>query len=420
MTSKMSLTPQVPLTTFLDEASYFLGNADDGLKEKLCKIEDIPNVTYLVKDGQVFVFDKLIHDVKERLEDMSTTPLADLVHRLLPLANVSPKDAVEAWGIVPEPYEMVPNASGELMIRHRPFNARLPDTFQTKYEVQEVFVHLLVGAIQPGSGDFSYRGQPMILCEPLDPTLLPPRPVIQSGLEPVCYVYTTLDQVAYESGFEPISKTLFSQVQKLEVDWKDDSARSIQYADARVAEIWVQTADLQLELLNDQFHKVPDYGLQDFAELRLLYPELWMLSDDSFYTWFDLFQMECRNLNGWNPNRDDDFLFYLLGKVAASQFEGETAKEVGQWVAYALLYGNPLDDALAFGRAANLYNNALGWLAHRIADAMRFLRVDKNTTVRQGAAITTMMDLFQAGRSYNKVAITITQDRLSDNKPKDL
>ncbi|CAN5400961.1 hypothetical protein BH10PSE19_BH10PSE19_01730 [soil metagenome] len=145
MTGQKILAPQVPLTTFLDEASYFLGNADDGLKEELRKIEDIPNVTYLVKDGQVFVFDKLVHNVKEQHENMPTASLADLARRLLPLSNVSPKDAVETWGIVPEPYEMVPNDAGGLMIRHRPFNARLPGTFQTKYDVQEVFARSLLG-----------------------------------------------------------------------------------------------------------------------------------------------------------------------------------------------------------------------------------------------------------------------------------
>ncbi|CAN5401122.1 hypothetical protein BH10PSE19_BH10PSE19_01740 [soil metagenome] len=210
----------------------------------------------------------------------------------------------------------------------------------------------------------------MILCEPLDPTLLPPRPVIQFGLESASYIYTALYQVTYEPGFEPISEELFSQVKELEATWRDDSARAIQYAYTRVAEVWARTADLRLELLNDQSDRVPDYGSQDFGELRLLYPELSMLSDGSLYTRFDVFQMECHDLNGWNPGRDDDFLFYLLGKVTASQFEGETAKEVGQWVVYDLLCGNSLDDALAFGCAANLYNNAIVRFTHRIADAM--------------------------------------------------
>jgi len=59
-----SSTRQKPLV-FLDEAGYCFGVQKDGLKEDLRKIEGVPNATYLVKDGQVFVFDKLVRLVNE-------------------------------------------------------------------------------------------------------------------------------------------------------------------------------------------------------------------------------------------------------------------------------------------------------------------------------------------------------------------
>lgn len=379
--------------------TYFSGH-DDGLKEELRKIEGVPNATYLVKDGQVFVFNKLVLKVKEHRKQPDL-PLADLARSLIPLATVSAKEAVETWGIVPEPYEMAKNPSGGLMIRHRPFNARLPGTFQVKHDVQEAFARLLVGDIQPGSGDFTYRGQPMTLCDPLDPVLLPPQPVIQPGLEPANWVYTALGSVDYESGFEPVSEALFGRVKELEAAWKDNSARAAQHAHHHAVEVWVRAAALRLETLNDPADEVPEYGQQDFAELRPLYPELSMLSDGSLYAWFDVYQMECCYINGWTATRDDDFLFYLLGKVAGRQHESETAREVGQWVAYALLRGDSLDAALAFGLAAALYDSAISRLARRIADAMQFLAGDKKATALQGRVITTLMDTFRLSRKCN-------------------
>lgn len=286
------------------------------------------------------------------------------------------------------------------MIRHRPFNARLPGTFH-EGEVQEAFARLLVGDTHPGSGDFTYRGQPMSLCDPLDPALLPPRPVIPLGLEPANCVYAALGNVGYESGFEPVNEALFDRVKALEASWKDDCARAARHAYNRAAELWAQADTLRLEALNDTSAEVPDYGEQDFAELRPLYPELSMLSDGSLFAWFDCYQMECCYINGWTASRDDDFLFYLLGKVAGRQYERETSKEVGEWVAYALLRGDSLDAALAFGRAAALYNDTIARIAYRIATAMRFLAEDKKATNLHGHPIRTFADMFREGRKCN-------------------
>ncbi len=288
---------------------------------------------------------------------------------------------------MPEPYELAETCPISLMIRHRPFNARLPCTFQSKDDVPDTFARLLLGGIQSGSGDFAYRGQPMTLCEPLDAALLPPRPVIQRVEEPESLGYTALGNVAYELGFEPVSEALFDDAKEREATWKNDSTRAARYSQDYAADIWARAATLRLEALDDPTDEVPEYGQQDFAELRPLYPELSMLSDGALYAWFDVYQRECCYINGWTANRDDDFLFYLLGKVAGRQHEQDTAKEVGQWVAYALLRDDSLDAALAFGRAAALYDSAISRLARRIADAMRFLAEDKKATELHGRAI---------------------------------
>ena len=402
-------TPQAPVV-ILDEFGYYFGGRNDNLKEDLRKIDGVPNATHLVKDGQVFVFDKLVQLVEEHRKRQPDLPLADLARSLIAEATVSAKEAVETWGVVPEPYELAEHPASGLMIRHRPFNARLPGTFQSKDGAQDAFASLLLGGIQSGNGDFTYRGQPMTLCDPLDTALLPPRPVIQRVEEPESLGYTALGHVAYESGFEPVSEALFDDAKEREAAWKNDSTRASRYAQEHVADIWARVATLQLETLDDQTDEVPEYGQEDFAELRPLYPELSMLSNGSLYAWFDVYQMECCYINGWTANRDDDFLFYLLGKVAGRQHEQDTAKEVGQWVAYALLRGDALGDALTFGRAAALYDSAISRLARRIADAMRFLAEEKKATELHGRAITTMMDMFRLGRKCNFTPVLAEQN----------
>lgn len=209
------MQPTQPPVVFLDEFGYYFGGRNDTLKEDLRKIDGVPNATYLVKeDGQVFVFDKLVQLVSEHRERQSDVSLADLARSLIAEATVSAKEAVTTWGIVPEPYEMAESTASGLMIRHRPFNARLPGVFQSKDGALDAFASLLLGGIQSGSGDFVYRGQPMTLCDPLDTALLPPRPAIQRVEEPENLGYTALRSVTYEPGFEPVSEALFDDVKE--------------------------------------------------------------------------------------------------------------------------------------------------------------------------------------------------------------
>jgi len=412
----------------VDEFSSYFGAQNDRLKEELRAIEGVPNAAYLVKDGAVFVFDKLVQLVKERqkeqphaqLQEMARTlTVEELALSLIAEATVSVKEAVEAWGVVPVPYQtealaamdtttLEARGTGRLILHH-PFNARLPGDYQDEGDVKAAFANLLVGGVLPGSGDFTYRGQPMTLRDPLDLALLPARPAIQEATEPAGWVYTALGNVEFEAGFEPVSEVMFNAVKETEAKWRGDIANAAKHAQERAAEVWAQAAGLRLETLNDPTDEVPEHGEEDFPELRALYPELAMLSDGSLYSLFDVFQMECRFINGWSANRDDDFLFYLLGKVADSKNDHDTAKEIGEWVADALLHGKALNDALEFGRSADRYNQAIGKLAHRIADAMRFLAEDKKATDLRGHPITTMGDTMRLGRKFNAGSVVVEQ-----------
>eukprot|EP01132_Coremiostelium_polycephalum_P020763 gene20763-24669_t len=224
---------------FVDEYSNFLGGLNDTLKEELRKVSGVPNATYLVNDGKVFVFDKLVHLVKERqkeqphaqLQEMARSlTVEELALSLIAEATVSAKEAVEAWGVVPVPYQtetlaamdtatLESRATGRLIL-HRPFNARMPGDFQEEGDVKAAFANLLVGGVLPGSGDFTYRGQPMTLRDPLDLALLPARPEIPEGPAAEGWVYTALGNVEFEAGFEPVSEVMFNAVKETEAKWR--------------------------------------------------------------------------------------------------------------------------------------------------------------------------------------------------------
>ena len=392
-------------TLLMDEYAHYLDSHNDHLKDALCQIEGVPHTTYVVQNGRVFVFDKLVQLVAKHQKIQPEKPLADLAHSLIAEATVSAQEAVEIWGVVPAPYELIHLSKPQgWMIWHRPFRAALSQYYPTQTEAHSALARVLLGHSQSGPDasvrlcDAVYRGQPLTLSDPLDIALLPPRPTVWRQGAPGDAGYTVLGMVAYEPGFTPISEALFQEVKALEASWANESLSVSRYTRAQMTRVWAHAATLRWDTLNDPSDAVPDYGQQEGAELRTFYPELARLSDGSLYGWFDLYQNECCYLDVWTANRDDDFLFYLLGKMSHRQNKEETAKTVGQWVAYTLLQGDTIDAALDLSRAATLYDSALSGLAHRIAEAMRFLAEDKNTTESCGHAVTTLSGLFRMGR----------------------
>lgn len=398
---------------FLDEAATFAQNSTDGLIEAMRKIEGVPRTEYEVRDDKVFVFEKLVQLVK------SSQPLApqksteQIVTAVLPQSFITPAEAVTEWGVIPEPYEAIKCAKDGWMILHSAFDASLPGKYLNKAELNSALEKLLKGSILPGEGRFVYRGQAMTLCAPFDTALLPPRPIIQPMAGPENLGYTALSNMTYEQSFDPVSETLFDDVKERESAWESDSTRAAQYAQNHVAEIWARANTLQLETLNDLTTEVMEGSQEDMDKLRALYPELTMLSDGALYDWFDGYQMEILRINGWSASRDNDFLFYLLGKSSGHEHGRHMALKVGQWIGYALLRGDSLDTAHAFAREATLYDRAIDRLSQRIANAMRFLAVDKMRPGQHARRVTTLADMLRIGRKFNGKSIEVEQ-RLAD------
>ncbi len=402
--------------TFIDEASLLFTNGDDGLKEKLRKIEGIPNASYLVKDNRVFVFDKLVSEVKKSLDDKELNEsLPELALSLISLSTVSPEEAIEHWHIMPEPYKLEKDDScDDFLIRHRPFNAIIPGLFHEEKEANKALSALLVGSILKGDGDFVYHGQSMKLCEPLNTAILPPRPIIhnvpETGDSKIFeYTYTRLGGSKFIEGFEPISESLFDEVKNLEMSWAKTNSYASQCSCNHVEIIWKRVHELSFETLNNPKDAVPDYGQEEIVELRSIYPELSMLTDGSLYEHFDSYQMDCCYIRGWTANRDDSFLFYLLGKLVIKACESIDAEEVGTMLAYSLLNGDSLNEGLEFSYSWYQYNSVIKCLASRVANAMQFLEKERKQGNLQGNEITTMMDAFRLDRKFNAEPTKVTQ-----------
>lgn len=397
----------------LDEYGYyaFNGLAHDALREVLREREGIPNAVYQVEGDLVFVFEKLVKLVVEQQPQATELPPAELTAlalSLLPNAYVTPAEAVQHWSILPRHYGLLKLPSGEVKIKHNGFGAVIPGEFATEEAAQPVLITLLMGGIQPGSGDFVYQGQAFTWCSPVEMGSLPEQPVLEPVTDLSADTYVTLQGTAYEPGCEPLSEPVFEQLRSRDIEWKQQRAQLMRGCKQQAEWTWIQLSAMDLSPLQRDMDAVPDYGLDDYQELRSLYPELSSLSDATLYYLFDDFQSECYFNNGWSASRDLDFLFFVLGKLANPQLDGDCAKEYGQWVAAALAQGQTRTEALVFAEKAQRYHAAHCALTYHIHQVMSFLRDAKTNAPLQGAPISTWRDTFRMARKFS-IPVEMTQ-----------
>ncbi|MBK1674706.1 hypothetical protein CKO35_15690 [Ectothiorhodospira shaposhnikovii] len=218
-----------------------------------------------------------------------------------------------------------------------------------------------------------------------------------------------LGNVEYVPGFEPIPRALFDDIKERENTWIRERDNAGRYARENAEVVWERAGALPLETLNEGVDEPPEDA--QIVELRSFYPELHMLQDGALYEWFNWYQMDCCYMGSWTPERDNGFLFYLLGKVAIKGSEEPRPEDVGECVAYALLHGYTWDEALDFGRATASYDGAIRSRAQNVATAMRFLKEDRVSEGSRGQPIRTMFDLFREGRKYNchRYSLTLSE-----------
>ena len=396
----------------VDESHTLFRANDDALKEELRAIDGVPNATYEVQDRRVWVFDKLVSLVKQRLTiaGCSASIRNPVILSLVPDAWMSPITAIEEWRVVPYPYRLDQSGDGYNIV-HCPFEAKIPGSFPTLTSAQAALSKLLIGDIVPGEGTITHRGQPLSATLP-DDHALPARPVFDtSDLPSAPYTYAALESVTFEPGY--IGADTFARLRDLEATWSDATARAAFHArtNAIIVALWNRMAEFPLTNLNDAADTLPDYATADLSDLRRLYPELAALSDAALYDQYDTYQANACYISGWTAWRDDGFLFYLLGRLAGceSRADGERAVDVGRMVAFAFSRGTESAVALRFGADWSAYDLALNRMTHRTSEAMRFLHESRAATDLRGPKVFTSGDLLRIGRKHNSRPLRVTQ-----------
>lgn len=380
---------------------------NDELREKLRAHPGVPNATYLAKDGQVFVFAKLVKLISAASKpDVS---LGVLVKELYPQALMSPEEAVKEWSIVPWPYTLIPSGEGRFAIEHSYFRAVLPGTYASTDEALEVYAHLLRGEVIQGDGDFVYRGQPFKLREPVSPNVLPVRPVVEvAPPEKDCYLYAPLRHIAYEAGFA-ISETEFHTIKRAETQWAADRASARGFVSSHFDTFWANATRFPWQFLSVKFIDPKAVDLDDASSIFELYPELTFLPEGAVCAWHEAYRADFANYRG-DVCREDDFLHFMLGQLACAQDTIEDVVECGEWAIFALLRGETFEDAFAFARQAARYHSVLTSLANRYARAIQFVASDKSKDPLQGPPVVTFMDTFRASRTGGFAPVLAKQD----------
>ena len=94
---------------FLDEFGDYVNGQNDSLKEDLRKSDGVPHATYgVLKDGQVFVFDKWAQRVNERQKRQLDLPLANPARGLTAEATVSARGGGRDMGYCSRTHGMEP------------------------------------------------------------------------------------------------------------------------------------------------------------------------------------------------------------------------------------------------------------------------------------------------------------------------
>lgn len=96
------------------------------LIDAILMTDNVPHTVYHIQDGRLFVFEKMVHLMHTKLLHNPKISLDSAVEAVLDAAfSTSPREAVEDWGVVPEPYYEDSITDGNVVYRTK--NQRFPD-----------------------------------------------------------------------------------------------------------------------------------------------------------------------------------------------------------------------------------------------------------------------------------------------------
>jgi len=410
----------------LDEFAYYCFGANkDELIAKLRSMPNVPPVTYLVRDGKVFVFDALVSLVERGVvsfEDIDESK----VDALLPRAWVSPEEAVETWKVTPLGYEMVvPQGTAKgvdsdagITIQHSALRATLPGVYANEADARKALAKRLVGEVLPGPGDFVFQGQAMTPNVALDvqslgeqPTVFPPH----SDFQPESFKrFHTLSRVAYVNDSGILSESDFDVLVREHHRWNDVTSAAFAVARDSVQQLWRHVFAFRFETLAVDAPAIDPqdtYRLEELAEARSSFPELWMLTGAQLLTLVDEFVVDALGDRKSSYLRNDDLIFYLIGKLAAPEhFTAGERADVGRFATFAMMEGFPISDAMSLAISWMDYERRLLPMARQVNAMMTYLADVQTQPNGTGRSVRTVSESFAGMRSLSFTAHMVTQE----------
>lgn len=397
-----------PFLEMFDEFGSFALNLDDELKRELRDTPGIPNAEFQLMDAGVFVFRKLVANVQAWREGGQPGLPAD-IPSLIADATVPALEAVTKWSIVPRPFKLVSDDSGQMWIRHTELGTLLPVSYSDQEAANTALARLLQGELIDGLGDFQVRGQSMTLEAPLTLDQLPPLPALEL---PTGNVSTHLEDRAIQSGFPPVTPQFQGDLAAAEERWVSLKQAVKERVATGMPDLWLRAARVEWPAQSDETPS--DHAAEALPGLRRFYPELQQFSDVQLSCLFDAYQLHCWDDDRWDAHRDDGFLLFLLAQMRPEEDDGGTwgdcflILESGRWIGAALLQGATTEQAIAIAREAQAYGRAFHKLLRRVRTAMGFLQRVPAGLI-ESMEINTFLDLLAGARSKNPTLITVTQ-----------
>jgi len=375
---------------YFDESLFLRGSLprkEDAVRFALSAVRGVPKAQYIARNGRVFVYDKLVELVRKNPALAGRPPVlnADGVRALIQDAWLAPQEAATLWRICPWPYQIqcVGGDQRRWQIQHAFLNARVAMPDCSKAYASATAARMLAGesvgspAHEPGY--FEFRGQHLILCDPIDPASLPPRPRYSLDETPVEAGEPVVSKVEWSDGFAPLPREKFDRVRTLEMRWLKDNTRARRRAQARTAEIWRAADGLPFATLNGFDGPVSPEDARLLDGLRDHYPELAVLGDKALCEHYWTYQINTVwDDDGIVARREDGFLFHLLGALVNRVDPYALDGGLGEVIGAFLLDGWTFDEARIQLDAWLHYDRALSQLAWNVLLAMRFLTDDHN------------------------------------------
>lgn len=403
-----------PFLVCIDEYGSYAAQDDEEtrLKRWLRGIDGIPNATFLVEDGKVFVFEKLVRLARfawysGALSFDGSKGCAEDALKLLPQSWVTPIEAVEVWKIVPQPYELK-EIDGRLRIWHSVFDAYVPVEMPSLERQTQAIASVLAGEIIWGIGHFSYRKQPLVLVNPHRFHRLPALPVCDWANPFQREAEAASGVVPFHMGFPALDRERYESISALRCEWQLDLEKLRDSITVRAHRLWGLIPSLPFHEVFGSEGALSEYDLGRVERTRSIYPEFGMMSDSGLCQLMDMIDDDPEFV--LSTAREVRVAKWALERLSASMYDTPTVRYFGyrgDFLAHALLTGKSWSEACAYSDDMQALNAEILSLCEAAGSIMQWMAQDAADPRQRGPKISA--GLYEHSRSLSSPAVVVAQ-----------